>query len=172
MGEGDLRFTRLRSPDVTGPDPWAAYDECMANVGMIIKAAGGVVAVTATLVSLLKDNPQLSDGLNSTIDKIKTATNSENPKLRFDGRIRAIEACADAVAESFPGLTEPEEWRRKASTLRMRGELAWNANEGKPRKKAMLALNAETATVLEAVNARLMELTQHMDQPQVTDPSS
>lgn len=169
MGEGDLRLTRLRSP---GPDPGSAYDECMANVGMIIKAAGGIVAATATLVSLLKDNPQLSDGLNSTIDKIKTATNSENPKLRFDGRIRAIEACADAVAESFPALTAPEEWRRKAATLRMRGELAWNANEGKARKKAMRALNAETATVLEAVNARLAELTQHMDRPQVTDTSS
>ena len=97
----------------------------MVNVGTIIKAAGGVVAATATLITLLKDNPQLSEGLNSTIEKIKSSTNSENPKIRFDGRIKAIETCADAVEESFPELTEPADWRRKASALRMRGELAW-----------------------------------------------
>ena len=96
----------------------------MGKVGIIIKAASGVVAATATLLTLLKDNPQLSDTLNSTVEKVKAATNSSNPKLRFDGRITAIEACADAVAENFPDLTEPERWRRKASALRMRGELA------------------------------------------------
>ena len=144
----------------------------MVNAGTILKAAGGVVAATATLITLLKDNPQLSDGLNSTIDKIKSATNSENPKLRFDGRIKAIETCADAVEESFPELTEPADWRRKASALRMRGELAWNANEGKHRKKAMTALNAETATVLEAVNARLVELTTQTGQPKAINPTA
>lgn len=150
----------------------AAYDVCMANVGTIIKAAGGIVAATATLVTLLKDNPQLSDGITSTLDKIKTATNSDNPKLRFDGRIKAIETCADAVEENFPGLPEPEEWRRKAATLRMRGELAWSANEGKHRKKAMTALNAETATVLESVNGRLIELTENKAPAKGIDPSA
>ncbi|MGO1384793.1 MAG: hypothetical protein ACTHWA_03700 [Arachnia sp.] len=130
----------------------------MVKVGVIIKAATGVVAATATLVSLLKDNPQLTDGFSSTVEKIKSATNSENPKLRFDGRIQAIETCADAVEANFPELTDPAEWRRRASTLRVRGELAWNANQGKSRKKAMTDLNAETARVLEGVNARLAQL--------------
>ncbi|MEO7586953.1 MAG: hypothetical protein ABIS84_02890 [Arachnia sp.] len=144
----------------------------MGKAGVIIKAAGGIVAGTATLLALLKDNPQLSEGLNSTIDKIKSATNSDNPKLRFDGRIKAIETCADAVAENFPELTEPEEWRRKATALRVRGELAWNANDGRARKKAMIALNAETATILEDVNRRLTELTEHTGHTPSIDPSS
>ena len=144
----------------------------MGKVGVIIKAAGGIVAATATLISVMKENPQLSEGLNSTIDKIKSATNSENPKIRFDGRIKAIETCADAVAENFPDLAEPSDWRRKAAALRMRGELAWNANEGKRRKKAMLSLNAETASVLEEVNARLTALTEESQEPPVITPSA
>lgn len=148
-----------------------AYHGGMNKVGVIVKTAGSVVAVTATLLGVLKENPQLSKGLNSTIDKIKAATNSENPKLRFDGRIAAIEACADAVAENFPELAEPDQWRRKASALRMRGELAWNANSGKERKKAIAALNEETAAVLEMVNKRLTHLTEDVDRHTVIDPS-
>ncbi len=154
------------------PDPLPTYDGPMVKVGVIIKAATGVVAATATLVTLLKDNPQLTQGVSSTVDKIKTATNSENPKLRFDGRIQAIETCADAVSANFPELTEPEQWRRKASALRLRGELAWNANQGNARKKAMAALNAETASVLEDVNARLAELTTSTTEPPVIDTPS
>lgn len=142
----------------------------MGKVGIIIKAASGVVAATATLLTLLKDNPQLSEGLSSTVDKVKTATNSGNPKLRFDGRITAIEACADAVSENFPDLTEPQQWRRKASALRMRGELAWSANRGKDRKKAMKALNEEVATVLTTVNERLAELTSSDVEAAMIDP--
>ena len=137
----------------------------MGKVGIIIKATTGIVAATATLIGVLKENPQLSEGMNSTIDKIKSATNSENPKIRFDGRIKTIEVCADAVAENFPELPEPEQWRRRAAALRMRGELAWNANRGKTRKQAMTALNEETAAVLEAVNARLVDLTSTDEQP-------
>ena len=143
----------------------------MGKVGIIIKATTGIVAATATLIGVLKENPQLSEGMNSTIDKIKSATNSENPKIRFDGRIKAIEVCADAVAENFPELAEPEQWRRRAATLRMRGELAWNANAGKTRKKAMVALNAETAAVLEDVNRRLGVLTEKGEDPPVIEPS-
>lgn len=142
----------------------------MGKVGIIIKAASGVVAATATLLTLLKDNPQLSDTLNSTVEKVKAATNSSNPKLRFDGRITAIEACADAVAENFPDLTEPERWRRKASALRMRGELAWSANRGKVRKKAMTALNEEVAAVLRDVNERLADLTASDTDTPMIDP--
>lgn len=131
----------------------------MANAGTILKAAGGVVATTLTILSALKENPQLADGVNKTFDKIKSATNSQNPKLRFDGKIKAIEACADAVDEAFPGSPEPENWRRKAKALQMRGELAWTANHGKAKKKAMQALNAETADLLESVNQRLVAMT-------------
>ncbi len=152
--------------------PCAIYDGGMGKVGVIVKAATGIVAATTTVVTLLKDNPQLTEGFSSTVDKIKSATNSDNPKLRFDGRIQAIDTCADAVAANFPELTEPAEWRRKASTLRVRGELAWNANQGKARKKAMAELNAETAVVLEEVNARLAQLTTTDTEPPVIDTAS
>lgn len=152
--------------------PPRTYDGRMVKVGVIIKAATGIVAATATLVGLLKDNPQLTEGFSSTVDKIKAATNSDNPKLRFDGRIQAIETCADAVSANFPDLTEPAEWRRRASTLRLRGELAWNTNRGAARKKAMAALNAETASVLEDVNARLAQLTTPATEPPVSNTSS
>lgn len=144
----------------------------MGRVGVIIKAATGVVAATATLASLLKDNPQLTEGFSATVEKLKSATNSDNPKLRFDARIQAIETCADAVAENFPNLTEPEQWRRRAATLRMRGELAWSANSGKDRKKAMTAINEEVASVLQDVNARLTELTTPTTEQSVIDPST
>lgn len=152
--------------------PPSTYDGRMGKVGVIIKAATGVVAATATLVTLLKDNPQLTDGFGATVEKVKTATNSDNPKLRFDGRIKAIETCADAVNENFPDLTEPTEWRRQAATLRVRGELAWNSNQGKARKKAMTALNAETAAVLEQVNERLAKLTSPSTEQNVLDDES
>lgn len=131
----------------------------MANAGVILKAAGGVVATTVTILSALRENPQLADGLNKTIDKIKSATNSQNPKLRFEGKVKAIEACADAVDETFPGAPEPEIWRRKAKALQVRGELAWSANHGKARRKAMHALNEETASLLQGVNERLVAMT-------------
>ena len=49
-------------------------------------------------------------------------------------------------------------WRRQAQALRVRGELAWHSNTGGHRRKAMKALNAETAEVLSQVNARLIDL--------------
>ena len=152
--------------------PVSAYDGGMGKVGVIIKAASGVVAASATLLNLLKDNPQLTDGVNSTVDKLKAATNSENPRLRFEGRLKAIETCADAVDENFPELSEPAQWRRRAATLRVRGELAWNANEGKARKKAMAALNAETAAILEEVNEHLAALTTATSDQPVLDAES
>ncbi|TRY18223.1 hypothetical protein FOJ82_09285 [Tessaracoccus rhinocerotis] len=130
----------------------------MANASTILKAAGAVVATTVTILGALRDNPQLSDGLNATINKIKTATNSENPKIRFDGKLTAIEACADAVEENFPDASEPDSWRALTKTLRMRGELAWSANDGASRKKAMKALTAEATEVLRQVNEHLVSL--------------
>lgn len=131
----------------------------MANASTIIKAAGAVVATTVTILGALRDNPQLSEGFNATLNKIKSATNSENPKIRFDGKLTAIEACADAVEENFPDAVEPELWRALTKTLRMRGELAWSANEGGARKKAMKALTAEATEVLQQVNDHLVTLT-------------
>ena len=40
----------------------------------------------------------------------------------------------------------------------MRGELAWHSNNGGARRKAMKALDAETAEVLAQVNERLTQL--------------
>lgn len=131
----------------------------MANASTIIKAAGAVIATTVTVLGALRDNPQLSDGFNATINKIRNATNSENPKIRFDGKLTAIEACADAVQDNFPEAVEPELWRALTKTLRMRGELAWSANEGGARKKAMKVLTTEATEVLQQVNEHLVSLT-------------
>lgn len=130
----------------------------MSKLGIFVKTAGGVIATSVALLTALRENPQIGEGIDAAIDKLKSATNSENPKLRFDAKIGAIEAAATAVEETFPDATEPEGWRRQAKALRMRGELAWNANRGKTRRKAMKALNTETGEVLAGVNSRLIEL--------------
>lgn len=131
----------------------------MAKASTLIKTAGGIIGTTVTLLTALRENPQLSEGAKAAIDKVKELSNQENPKLRFDAKIKAIEACADAVEETFDGASEPEQWRERARSLRMRGELAWTANHGKQRRRAMRALNEETADFLEQVNGRLVEMT-------------
>lgn len=130
----------------------------MSKFSIFVKAAGGVIATTVALLTALRENPQIGQGVDSAIEKLKAATNSENPKLHFDAKLSAIDAAADAVEETFPGATEPAGWRRQAKGLRMRGELAWNTNKGKARRKAMKALNTETAEVLAGVNNRLIAL--------------
>lgn len=133
----------------------------MSKTGVILKAAGGAIATTLTILSALRENPQISEGINSAIDKIRAATNSENPKLRFDAKLKAVEACADAVEENFPDAAEPPLWRVTTKALRMRGELAWSANHGRARTRAIKALTAEATEVLQTVNARLLDLSGH-----------
>lgn len=130
----------------------------MSNLRIIVTTATGVIAATATLLTALRENPHLAEGIDSAVDKLRKAMDSENPKLRFEAKLHAIEVAADAVAETFPQALEPNGWRRQAQALRMRGELAWNAQTGQARRKAMKALNAETAEVLTQVNQRLAEL--------------
>lgn len=130
----------------------------MSKFSIFIKTAGGVIATSLALLTALRENPQISEGVDSAIEKLKSATNSQNPKLRFDAKIAAIEAAADAVESTFHDAGEPEGWRRQAKGLRMRGELAWNASEGRARRRAMKALNRETAEVLSGVNTRLIAL--------------
>ena len=130
----------------------------MSKFTVFVKAAGGIIATSITLLAALRENPQVAEGIDSAIAKLQSATNSENPKLRFDAKLSAIEAAATAVTQAFPEAKEPEGWLRQAQALRMRGELAWGANTGQPRRKAMKALNAETAEVLSQVNTRLAEL--------------
>lgn len=130
----------------------------MGKAGAIIKTTGAVIATTMTILTALRENPQLSDGVNTALDKLKAVTRTDNPKLRFDGKLAAIDACADAVEENFPEAPEPPVWRVRTKTLRMRGELAWNANEGKRRRQALKGLVSEATELLELVNARLTEL--------------
>ncbi|MDO5678407.1 MAG: hypothetical protein Q4G35_12980 [Propionibacteriaceae bacterium] len=127
----------------------------MSKIRLIVTTASGVIAATATLLGALRENPQLAEAVDGAVDKLKKSMNSENPKLRFEAKLHAIEVAADAVAETFPQSQDPSAWRRQAQALRMRGELAWNANTGKARRKAMKALNRETAEVLAQVNERL-----------------
>ena len=139
----------------------------MSKFGVIVKTAGGLIATTATLLTALRENPQISKGLDDAFGKLKSSANSENPKLRFDAKLAAINVAADAVDETFPGAKEPEGWRRQAQALRVRGELAWSANTGKARRKAMKALNAETAELLASINERLASLQNPTELPPV-----
>ncbi len=139
----------------------------MSKFGVFVKAASGVIATSVALLTLLRENPQIGQGIDAAIEKLKTATNSDNPKLRFDAKIAAIEAAADAVELHFPTSAEPTRWRRQVQGLRMRGELAWNSNTGRAQRRAMKALNAETAEVLSTVNARLLDL--QAEHPELAD---
>lgn len=130
----------------------------MGKVGVFIKTASTILATSVALLTAMRENPQIAEGIDSAIDKLKKATNSQNPKLRFDAKLAAIVAAADAVEQTFPSASEPAGWRRQAQALRVRGELAWHSNTGGHRRKAMKALNAETAEVLSQVNARLIDL--------------
>jgi len=130
----------------------------MGKVGVFIKTASTILATSVALLTAMRENPQIAEGIDSAIDKLKKATNSQNPKLRFDAKLAAIVAAADAVEQKFPSAAEPAGWRRQAQALRVRGELAWHSNTGGHRRKAMKALNAETAEVLSQVNARLIDL--------------
>ena len=130
----------------------------MGKVGVFIKTASTILATSAALLTAMRENPQIAEGIDSAIDKLKKATNSQNPKLRFDAKLAAIVAAAGAVEQTFPSAAEPAGGRRQAQALRVRGELAWHSNTGGHRRKAMKALNAETAEVLSQVNARLIDL--------------
>lgn len=131
----------------------------MANLGTILKTAGSVLAASAAILATIRENPQLADGATRALDKVKAATNSQNPKLRFEAKLAAIDACADAVEANFGNNEEAARWRREAAALRVRGDLTWHAHHGKQRRKAMRALNEETSVVLAHINERLAQLT-------------
>ena len=130
----------------------------MSKLGIIIKTTGAAVATTVTLVSALRENPQIAKSLDDLVGKLKSATDANNPKIRFDAKMAAIDTAADAVELAFPEATEPAGWHRHAQALRVRGELIWGANSGGTRRKAMKALNAETAELLEQINQRVASL--------------
>lgn len=134
----------------------------MANPVSLIRTTTSVLAASAALLAALRDNPELKDGLDQAVAKIKSATNSQNPKLRFEAKLAAIEAAAEAVESEFGRHDQAAQWRQGATALRMRGELIWHANEGRQRRKAMKALNAETTDLLERINALLRTLTPHV----------
>ncbi len=125
---------------------------------MILKTTTAAVATTVTLVSALRENPQIAKSLDDLVGKLQTVTDPNNPKLRFDAKMAAIDTAADAVERAFPEATEPAGWHRHAQALRVRAELVWSANSGGNRRKAMKSLNAETAELLEQINARLTQL--------------
>lgn len=130
----------------------------MGKFSAFVKMAGSIVATTAALLTALRDNPAVKEGVDSAAGKLKAAAQSKNPKFKLDAKIEAIEAAAKAVDATYPGATEPEGWTRQAKALHMRADLAWNGHDGKARRKAMKALTAETLEVLDGVNTRLHEL--------------
>lgn len=131
----------------------------MPNPVSLLRTATTVLGASAALLTALKDNPELKDGLEQAITKIKGATNSQNPKIRFDAKLTAIEAAADAVEQEFGRADMASEWRQGAAALRMRGELVWHASKGRDRRKAMKALNGETSELLSRINGHLASLT-------------
>ncbi len=131
----------------------------MSRVITFIKMAASIFAATSALLGAVRDNPQLSQGLSDAGQRLKQVANSRNPKLRLDAKLAAIDASAAALTEHFPEADEPREWQRRAAALRTRADLAWNANRGRDRKRAMSAVNGATNELLEAISARLTELT-------------
>lgn len=130
----------------------------MANPLPVIKAATSALAASAALLAALKDAPKVTDAAKTTVDNIKSALRNRSAKVRFDAKIDAIEACADAVDEAFPGTEDAKVWRQKAASLRMRGELAWASRRGSQRRAAMRQLDDETAALLTTINERLTML--------------
>ena len=82
----------------------------MGKVGVFIKTASTILATSVALLTAMRENPQIAEGIDSAIDKLKKATNSQNPKLRFDAKLAAIVAAADAVEQTFPSAAEPAGW--------------------------------------------------------------
>lgn len=130
----------------------------MSKLSLILKTAGGAVATTVTLVTALRENPEIAKSLDGLLGRLKEAAAGDQPKRRFDAKMAAIDTAADAVAQAFPEATEPAGWRRQAQALRVRGELAWSANRGAVRRKAMKSLDAETGELLQQINTRLAAL--------------
>ena len=130
----------------------------MSKLSLILKTAGGAVATTVTLVTALRENPEIAKSLDGLLGKLKEAAAGDHPKRRFDAKMAAIDTAADAVAQAFPEATEPAGWRRQAQALRVRGELAWSANRGAVRRKVMKSLDAETGELLQQINTRLAAL--------------
>ncbi|WP_296139662.1 hypothetical protein [uncultured Tessaracoccus sp.] len=130
----------------------------MPNPAPFLKAATGVLAATATLLAALKDTPQIADGVGATVERIRKALRTKNPKQRMDAKIEAIEAAADTVESLFGRESEAETWRTNAATLRTRTELAWTAQEGRRRRHAMRVLSDEASELLARINTRLAQL--------------
>lgn len=130
----------------------------MANPVPVIKAATSALAASAALLAALKDAPKITEAAKATVDNIKSALRNKSAKVRFDAKIDAIEACADAVDEAFPGTEDAKVWRQKAASLRMRGQLAWASRRGSQRRVAMRQLDEETAALLATINERLAML--------------
>lgn len=131
----------------------------MANLGLILKTAGSVLAATAAVLTALKENPQLSKTATNALGKVRDAARSRNPKERFEAKLTAIDACATAVDTEFGRDAEAQTWRRQAAALRLRADLAWSTHRGKQRRTAMRTLNEETSTLLDQINHRLASLT-------------
>lgn len=130
----------------------------MGKASTIIKTTSAVVATTVTLLTALREHPQITQGVDTALAKLKSATRGDHPKTRYDDKLAAIEACALAVEENFSETPEPAVWRVQVKALRIRGELAWSANSGSARRKAMKALTAEATELLAKVNERLLAL--------------
>ncbi len=130
----------------------------MSRVGVFLKAATGAIATTVTLVTALRENPEIAKSLDGLVTRVKETTDGDNPKRRFDTKMAAINTAADAVELAFPEATEPAGWRRQAQALRARGELIWGANAGATRRKAMKSLDAEVTELLDRINERLAQL--------------
>ncbi len=142
----------------------------MSKVANVIKLASTAVATTATLLAVIRDNPQLQAGVEAALKRVKEATDQERPRLRLAAKLEAINAAAQAVEELDPGSPAPATWRHQAGALRVRGDLAWHATSGRARRRTMKQLSEETGDLLAQVNQHLaalqgMQIRQAIEQP-------
>lgn len=140
----------------------------MANIVPVIKTALKVVTASAAVLKALDDNPRISEKAGDVLAKAKEAAASRSPKRRFEAKMTAIEACAEAAESEFGETERAEQWRKQASALRVRAELMWNAASGKQRRQQMRQINSETTALLDQINQQLMTLSQ--DRSSATPP--
>ncbi len=139
----------------------------MGKTSKVIKTATDVIATTAAVAGTIKENPTLLESLSQAYGRAVSAARSKSPKRRLDAKINAIETCARAVENSFPGTTEPADWRQRAQGLRLRTDLAWDGRRGRDRKRAIKELDEAATGLLEQINERLNELAATPRQPDI-----
>lgn len=129
----------------------------------VLKTAGALLSASSVLWNSLKENEEITQKAKAAADKVRDALKSRNPKARFDATLAALDSCVDALQNEFSLTDETQAWRKRVASLRIRGELAWGAAQGRKRKDALKGLSQEAGELFNQINARLIELSPSLE---------